>query len=69
MIILTLIILGTLLWAGLKITGVLLSAIVWVFINLPVALVLWGLALACCCTVILIPIGIKLFGAGAKVLL
>lgn len=50
------------------ITGALLKAIVWLFVLVPIALFLWGIGLACCCTLILIPVGIKLFFAGCRVL-
>lgn len=50
------------------ITGALLKAIVWLFLLVPIALLLWGIALICCCTLILIPVGIKLFRAGCRVL-
>ena len=52
-----------------QITGALLKALIWLVILLPITLVLWVLGLACCCTLILIPVGIKLFVAGCKVLL
>ena len=57
------------LWLGFKITGALLKAVVWVFIIVPIALFIWMLALVCICTLILIPVGIKLFTAGLKILL
>ena len=73
MIILTIIIclaiLSGLFWVGLTITGAMLTAFVWLFIKLPVALLIWLLAIACCCTLILIPVGIKLFAAGGKIIL
>ena len=50
------------------ITGALLKAIVWLFVLVPIALFLWGIRLACCCTLILIPVGVKLFFAGCRVL-
>ena len=57
------------LWIGYKITGFLLKAFVWLFILVPVVLVMWCLALICCCTLILIPVGVKIFGTGVKVLI
>lgn len=51
------------------ITGAIFKALVWLVILVPVALVLWALGLACCCTLLLIPVGIKLFKTGCKVLL
>lgn len=52
-----------------QITGAILKALIWLVILLPITLVLWALGLACCCTLILIPVGLKLFVAGCKVLL
>ncbi len=62
-------ILAFLLWIGFKITGAVLKACVWLVIEVPIALVIWAVGLVCCCTLILIPTGVKLFGAGLKVLL
>lgn len=56
-------------FVGYKVTGALFKALVWLCILLPIALVLWGIAILCCCTLVLIPIGVKLFGVGLKVLL
>ena len=50
------------------ITGALLKAIIWLCVLVPIALLLWGIGLVCCCTLILIPVGIKLFAAGCRVL-
>jgi len=50
------------------VTGALLKAIVWLCVLVPVALLLWGIGLICCCTLILIPVGLKLFSAGCRVL-
>lgn len=57
------------LWIGCKIAVFLLKAFVWLFILVPVVLIMWCLALICCCTLILIPVGVKIFGTGVKVLL
>ncbi len=54
---------------GFAITGALLKACLWLFILLPIGLVLCVLGLALCCTLILIPIGAKLFTAGLHVIL
>ena len=51
------------------ITGAVLKAVIWLCVLVPVTLFLWGIALACCCTLILIPIGIKLFMTGCRILL
>ena len=52
-----------------KLTGAVLKAVLWVFIVLPIALVLWAFAVVCCCTLILIPVGVFLFKAGMKLLI
>ncbi|MBE5935877.1 MAG: hypothetical protein E7262_08835 [Lachnospiraceae bacterium] len=64
---LSLFIIGILLWVGFIITGAFFKAIIWLFIQLPIALILWDLGVACCCTLILIPVGVKLFGVGGRV--
>lgn len=53
---------------GFKITGALLSACIWLFIVVPLAAVIWVLGIICCCTIILIPVGIGLFKAGFRLL-
>lgn len=50
------------------ITGAIFKALVWLFVMVPVALLLWAVGLACCCTLILIPVGIRLFWTGCRVL-
>lgn len=64
-----LVILAVLFWLGFAITGALLKACLWLFILLPIGLVLCVMGLALCCTLILIPIGAKLFKAGLHVIL
>ena len=68
-VIISLAILTLLFWIGYKITGVLLKAFIWLIVLVPLAFLLWAIGLVCCCTLILIPIGIKLFLAGLKVLI
>lgn len=51
-----------------KLTGALLKACLWVVFFLPAALVLGCLGIACCYTIILIPVGIGLFKACAHVI-
>ena len=46
-------------WIGFHITGALLSATIWLFIKLPLALLLGCLGLVLCVTILLIPLGIK----------
>lgn len=60
--------LTALLWVGFKITGALLMACLWLFVLLPVALLLFVLGLVCCCTILLIPLGVWLLKAGVSVL-
>ena len=50
------------------ITGAILMALFWM-LKLPIALVLWVLGAVCCCTVILIPVGLILFKAGTGALI
>lgn len=57
------------LWLGFKLTGAMLKACIWLFLLVPLALGIWGIALLCCCTLILIPIGIKLFAAGVRMII
>lgn len=68
MIIFTFLILMLLFWLGFKITGAFLKAFIWLFILLPIALVVWSFGIALCCTLILIPVGVILFKFGGKVL-
>ena len=72
MLLLTILILALLtflLGLAFKLTGAVLKAVLWVFIFLPISLVLWALAVVCCCTLILIPVGVFLFKAGLKLLI
>ena len=72
MLLLTILILALLtflLGLAFKLTGAVLKAVLWVFIFLPIALVLWALAVGCFCTLILIPVGVFLFKAGMKLLI
>ena len=55
-------------WGAYQITGALFKALIWLFVLVPIALLLWGLGLACCCTLILIPVGLQLFKVGVRVL-
>lgn len=66
--ILVLVILSLFFGGAYLITGALLKAVIWLCVLVPIALFLWGIGLACCCTLILIPIGLKLFAAGCRVL-
>lgn len=52
----------------LKLTGLVAKGLIWIFVLLPIVLLLWALALACCATIILIPVGLWLFRVGARLL-
>ena len=67
-IIIVLAVLTLLFWLGFHITGALLSAASWLFIKLPVALILGCLGLVCCITILLIPLGGKCFKFAFEVL-
>ncbi|MDO5573708.1 MAG: hypothetical protein Q4G60_06990 [bacterium] len=56
-----LIFLVLMIWIGFKLTGAVFGALIWLFIKLPIALVLIALGIVCCCTIILIPVGVGLF--------
>ena len=55
-------------WLGFHITGALLSAAIWLFIKLPIAVILGCLGLILCITMLLIPLGIKCFKFAFSVL-
>lgn len=61
-------VLCVLFFVGYKVTGALFKALIWLCILLPIALFLWGIAILCCCTLVLIPIGLKLFKFGTGIL-
>ncbi|MDD6039402.1 MAG: hypothetical protein PUD20_11505 [bacterium] len=52
-----------------KLTGTLLKALLWMIVLLPIGLVLGCLGLVCCCTIILIPVGVSLIKAGLHVII
>ena len=58
-----------LLWLGFHLTGALLSACIWMFIEVPLAFAAWGIGVVLCCTIILIPVGLWFFKTGLKLLL
>lgn len=57
----TLVVLTVLFWLGYHVTGALLSAAIWLFIKFPFALIVGCLGVACCVTILLIPLGGKCF--------
>ena len=52
-----------------KITGAILKACVWLLILLPIGLILSGVGVIFCCTIILIPVGIGIIKAGIRMIL
>lgn len=67
-LILTLLIVTFLLGLAFKLTGALLKAVLWLFFLLPLGIFLACLGIICCCTIILIPVGIALFKAVVRVI-
>ena len=53
--------LAFLFWLAFHITGTLLSASIWFFVKLPLAIVVASIGLAFCMTILLIPVGGKCF--------
>ena len=62
----TLLCLFILFMIGFKITGAILSTFFWLFISLPIAIVLCIIGLVCFVTIFLIPLGLFLFGFAYK---
>ena len=62
-------VLSLLLWIGFTITGGLLLTGFWLFVKVPLALILFFLAVIFCLTIILIPLGIVLFKVGLRLLI
>lgn len=60
-LLITLAVLTGLFWIGYHVIGALLSAAIWLFIKLPFAIILGGLGLVCCVTILLIPLSGKCF--------
>ena len=60
-LILGLALLTFLFWIGFHVTGTILTATIWLFIKLPIAILICGFGLCLCFTILLIPIGIKCF--------
>lgn len=57
------------LWVGFKITGALITALIWLVIRMPLALAFWTVGIVCCCTIILIPVGIFFIKVGGSLFL
>ena len=62
----TLLCLFILFMIGFKITGAIISAFFWLFILLPLALVICLIGLVCMVTIFLIPLGLFLFTFAGK---
>lgn len=62
----TLLCLFILLMIGFKITGAILSTFFWLFITVPVSIIICLIALVCMISIFLIPIGLFLFGFAYK---
>ena len=62
-------ILGLLLWFAFAITSGLVLTGFWLFIKIPLAIMLFLLGLILCLTLILLPLGILCFRAGFKLLI
>lgn len=56
-------------WFGFKITGALLATFIWLFIEIPLALLTFLLGLVFCCTIILLPLGMGCFKLGSRLLM
>ena len=67
-LIISLFILVILLSVAFKITGVLLKALLWLFIFIPIGFAIVGVGIIICCTVILIPIGMSIVRSGIRVI-
>lgn len=61
-------ILTGLFWIGYHVTGALLAAGIWLFIKLPIAVLLGCFGFALCITILLIPLGVKCFKVAFSVL-
>lgn len=53
---------------GISITGAILSAILWLCVQLPVGLACIALGVALCCTILLIPFGKFFCKLGANII-
>lgn len=53
---------------GFKITGALLAIVFWFAIKLPLAILMWVFGILCCCTILLIPVGVGCFKSGLRLM-
>ena len=68
-VVFSLAILWCMLWIGFKLTGAIFAACIWLFIEVPLSFVVWAIGLVCCCTIILIPVGLWFFKLGLRMLI
>lgn len=59
-------VLSLLLVISFKITGALFAILLWVVIKLPLAILMWVVGIVCCCTILLIPLGVGCFKSGLR---
>ena len=62
------VILGAVFGLAFRLTGALLAACLWM-LRLPLVLLMWVLGAVCCCTILLIPVGLILFKTGSILLI
>lgn len=55
-------------WFGFHFTWALLSLTIWMFVKLPLAVLMTCIGLICCVTILLIPIGGKCFSFAGSIL-
>lgn len=55
-------------WIGFKVTGAILTAVVWVFIKIPIALGLFALGIIFFISILLIPLGKACFRIGKQIM-
>ncbi|MDO4513571.1 MAG: hypothetical protein Q4B72_05995 [Lachnospiraceae bacterium] len=54
---------------GVHLTGAFLMALVWLFVRLPLSLVLLAVGIVLCCTIILIPLGVMMIRGGCRLMM
>ena len=59
---------AVLFFVGIVLTGAIVGALIWM-IKLPVAVIMFVIGAVCCCTIILIPVGLILFRTGGAILI
>ena len=61
-------VIGAVFGLAFRITGAVLAACFWM-LKLPLVLILWVLGAVCCCTILLIPLGLLLLKTGSVLLI